>query len=276
MPFSLSIRVVLVALGVALLAGCGGGGTSTVPDNVDAAHTITVAPNGLFAPFILVVDANATVKWANQDSVTHAIKTTPDTLSFLNPEVLNLLAPAGGKALFTFTKPGIYHYYDDSQATWNDTDNRVSANSLTTYPLAMEGIVWVRGALRGIPATVTNLLGAQSDEYADEFVAITTGGTVTWKNPNTNTQAIDVVTGWKPPINPAATISQMTLKGTTDAPPNGASKTLKFTTPGLYYYYCALRASIDPTSHRAEAHDETTGGSSEYPIAMEGFVLVVG
>jgi hypothetical protein len=40
----------------------------------------------------------------------------------------------------------------------------------------------------------------------------------------------------------------------------------------LYYYYCANHALINKDWHRVQAFKE----SSEYPIPMEGFILVVG
>lgn len=271
-------RLALAVVALLLLAGCGGGGsTTTTPDTIDAAHTITIARHGLFAPFILVVQANSTVKWVNHDGVAHHITTTPLTRNYLNPTGISLVAPAGGKVLFPLTHPGLYQYFDDTEATWDARTNRVSANlGAPNYPLAMEGLIWVQGTIAGLAKHADNPLGAQSDQYTQEFIAIAKGGTVTWHNPNTDPQAIDTVTGWTAPINPVDIIGQTPLKGTNDDPPYGETRTFTFTTTGLYYYYCSLRASVDPASHRAKAFDESQGGATDFPEPMEGFVLVGG
>jgi len=60
------------------------------------------------------------------------------------------------------------------------------------------------------------------------------------------------------------------IPGTTNAPPNGGTAAFTFHTPGLYYYFCAEHADINSTWHRASAHKD----ASEYPMPMEGFVLV--
>jgi hypothetical protein len=44
-----------------------------------------------------------------------------------------------------------------------------------------------------------------------------------------------------------------------------------FSDPGLYYYYCSAHASINARWHRAVANTD----ASEFPIPMEGFILVV-
>jgi hypothetical protein len=51
----------------------------------------------------------------------------------------------------------------------------------------------------------------------------------------------------------------------------GAFVTILFDIPGLYYYYCRNHAEVDPVDHRVTAR----AMSSEFPVPMEGFVLVV-
>jgi hypothetical protein len=51
----------------------------------------------------------------------------------------------------------------------------------------------------------------------------------------------------------------------------GGSTTVLFNTPGLYYYYCRNHDKVDPATKRAFPLPM----ASEYPIPMEGFVLVI-
>lgn len=54
--------------------------------------------------------------------------------------------------------------------------------------------------------------------------------------------------------------------------PGGETITIIFSKPGLYYYYCANHALVNKDWHRVQAFKQ----ASEYPIPMEGFILVVG
>jgi plastocyanin len=235
-----------------------------------AAVTIPEAQD-VFSPFLLVVKPATVVTWQNQDTVSHIIMTTWDQSSFLNPEPFSLYAPARQNVSFTFTQPGVYDYFDNMQAKWDDTDHRVAAHKgVPNFPLAMEGIIWVQGHIDNLPFSVTNVIPNGKDDFTSDFLAIQQGGTVSWHNADTDTHFVSAVAGWSGLIN-AMNIGVQQIKGTQDMPPKGETKTITFTVPGLYYYYCSSHASLNETWHRAQAHQD----ASEYPVPMEGFVLVV-
>jgi plastocyanin len=225
----------------------------------------------VFSPFLLVVKPGTVVRWQNQDSVSHIIMTTWDQSAFLNPQPFSLYAPARQTVSFTFSQPGIYDYFDNTQAKWDDADHRVAAHKgVPNFPLAMEGIIWVQGHIDGLPSAVTNLIPNGKDDFTSDFLAIQQGGTVSWHNADTDVHYISEVAGWSAPIN-GMTISALQIKGTQGMPPKGETKTITFAVPGLYYSYCSSHASLNELWHRAQALQD----ASEYPMAMEGFVLVV-
>jgi len=235
---------------------------------------LVTIPQGqeVFSPFILTVQPNTFVTWQNNDSVSHMVMTTWDQSNFLNPQAFALHAAAGQKVSFTFTRPGLYDYFDTSRAIWDKTEDRVRAKkSGPNYPLSMEGIVWVQGQISGLPSSATNAIPRGKDDFTTDFLAITQGGAVSWQNNDTDTHYIDMVYGWSRPINPVD-LGPNKIKGTDDAPPNGGSLTIHFTKLGLYYYYCSAHADVNLQWHRAAAHQD----ASEAPIPMEGFVLVMG
>ena len=233
--------------------------------------TVTI-PQGqdTFEPFILPVKPNTAVTWKNNDTVAHTIVTTPDQNNFLNLEAFSLNVAAGQSVTFTFKMPGLYHYYDNTMSTWDTATARVAAKKeVPHFPLAMDGIIWVQGPISNLPSGGTNRIPNMHDDFATEFIAINQGGTVSWHNFDTDLHLLAPVPGWPAPINPAQ-IGINRIAGT-DGVPGGDTVTLIFNTPGLYYYYCATHAQIDATWHRALA----LKSASEYPVPMEGFVLVV-
>jgi plastocyanin len=234
--------------------------------------TVTIPPSqDLFEPFILPVPLHTTVTWKNNDTVTHLFTTTPDQLTFLNPQVFSFTVPAGKSVNFTFTHAGLYHYYEKNLSTWNTRFARVAARKgVPHYPLAMDGVIWVEGPISHLPDATLNQVPLKHDELAYEFVAINQFGSVTWHNFDTDPHFIGLVPGWTTPINPTR-IGLYRISGTNDVL-GGASATVIFNKPGLYYYYCRSHDHFDPSSYRALA--VTT--ASEYPLPMDGFVLVVG
>lgn len=244
--------------------------SSTTPKQ-STSPTVTIPQaQEVFAPFIQTVQPHTTVTWKNDDTVTHMITTTWDQSTFMNPEPFSMIVSAGQTATFTFTKSGIYHYFDNTQATWDTKLNRVSAHKgVPNFPLAMEGIIWVQGPITGLSSSVMNGIPSGNDNFTNEFVAITQGGTVSWHNADTDQHVIALVQGWSSPVN-TETISITPIAGT-NAMKNGETKTLSFNKPGLYYYYCPNHAAQNTQWHRAQAHPD----ASIFPIAMEGFVLVI-
>jgi len=135
----------------------------------------------------------------------------------------------------------------------------------------MDGIIWVQGSIPNLPMTARNYVVHLRDQIALNFVAVRTGGTVTWHNYDTDAHFFQPVLGWDAPINPAD-IGINNLEGSDEVPPDGGSRSITFDKPGLYYYYCFTHAAIDPVLLRVYAKEM----ASEYPIPMEGFVLVTG
>lgn len=274
----LNFTLAVAVLGATLLIACGSS-PSNGPGPTSAStppHTASVTipkGQGLFSPFILAVKPNTIVTWQNNDSVSHTIMTTWDQSTFLNPQAFSLRADAGQKVAFTFTRSGLYDYFDNTRAKWVDADQRVKANTgVPNFPLAMEGVIWVQGHMSGLPSSADNVIPNGKDEFTTDFIAIKQGGTVVWHNRDTDKHFVAVVYGWSVPINPAD-IGPYQIKGTQAAPPTGAIIAVTFTTPGLYYYYyCSAHADVNGTWHRAQARKD----ASEAPIPMEGFVLVVG
>jgi hypothetical protein len=88
---------------------------------------------------------------------------------------------------------------------------------------------------------------------------------------------VALVPGWAALSDPPQTQAEINpidigvnrIAGTDDVP-GGDTITVIFDKPGLYYYYCVNHAHIDAVTHRAEAFKL----ASEYPIPMEGFILV--
>jgi plastocyanin len=275
--FRLSYKLATMGLGMMLLVACGSASISetSMSNSAPTAHTASVAiPLGqeLFDPFILVVQPGTRVTWQNNDSTDHTIASTPEHNSFLNPQVFSLAAASSQNVSLTFTKPGIYDYFDKTQAMWDATDQRVQANkNEPNFPLAMEGIIWVQGSLSSLPSVAANVIPSGKDDFTTDFLAIRRGGTVSWHNGDTDVHFVGQVTGWPTPINPV-NIGNNQLNGTDATPPHGQTKTMTYSTPGLYYYYCSAHADVNMQWHRVQAHPN----ASEYPIPMEGFLLVVG
>jgi plastocyanin len=274
-----NLALTIMLLLATLLAACSSlsiSGTTDMsrPGKPAQSNAIVTIPSGqdLFEPFIVAVRPGTMVIWQNQDKVAHNIMTTWDHSSFLNPEPFALTAAPGKQAAFTFTTPGIYDYFDSSQARWDTTDHRVAAhNNGPNFPLAMEGVIWVQGAIKGLPATASNVIPNGKDEFRTDFIAIARNGAVSWHNGDTDTHFISLVQGWPVPIN-SNPFGAIEIKGVQAAPPHGGTSVVRFHTAGLYYYYCSAHATINTTWHRAQAQRS----ASEYPIPMEGFILVGG
>jgi plastocyanin len=239
---------------------------------IPVAHaTVTILPRqDLFSPFILPVKIDTAVTWKNEDSILHNFATTPNQSVFLNPQLFAFTVPAGHEVTFLFKKPGMYHYYETISDGWDATYGRVKAYpGIAHYPEAMDGVIWVQGSIKGLPSSVLAFVVDGHDIFTPEFLAIAVDGAVTWHNLDEYPHFVGLVAGWFAPINPV-NIGIYRLDGT-DGIPGGQSVTILFTKPGLYYYYCRNHDVVDPAFHRAVALTM----ASEYPIPMEGFVLVV-
>src|SRR5690242_20114448 len=149
----LSYTLAAGVIGVTFLVACGSSSsssTSTRSGNPSPHSASVTIPQGqeLFVPFILAVQPNTLVTWQNNDTVAHTIMTTWDQSTYLNPQAFSLTAAAGQKVSFTFMRPGVYDYFDKTEAQWDEKNHRVKANQgVPSFPLAMEGIIWVQGPL---------------------------------------------------------------------------------------------------------------------------------
>ena len=261
-----------IALCASLLAACGKPHVATAP-------TITIdAATKLFTPFVTTINPNTTLTFENADSDTHDIKTVPNADSssigvYLNAETIDQSLSGGQVYTHTFTTPGLYDLYDDTQATIDPTYHRVKANAGTAgFPFAPEAVIWVRGNPPGnIAPDAKNRVISGVDDFQYQFTAVQYHGTLTMHNYDTDKHyASDP--GPFDGMNPTQ-IGNGTneLDGTDAAPPDGADYSLTFDLPGLYYFYCTAHADFDQGAQRAKPH--TT--ASVYPIVMESFVLVV-
>ncbi len=271
-----AVMLAALALIPALLAGCGPSSPATGTTDAglaSAPNTITMLRGqDVFDPFILQVQPGATVTFHNADVTAHTIVTTPESSGFLNLTTFSLTVASGQSATLALSQPGLYHYYDNTVGSWSTGYNRVMPDQgIPRYPMAMEGVIWVQGNIAGLPSHAFNYVVHLKDQIAINFLAIQTGGTVTWHNYDTDAHFFQTVLGWGAPINPVD-VGINNLRGSDLVPPNGESKSITFTQPGLYYYFCFTHSQVDPNLLRVFAKSF----ASEYPIPMEGFVLVTG
>jgi plastocyanin len=269
-----------IVLCATLLTACGStnstsNAVATTPTPINGTIIID-AETQLFMPFITVVDVNAQVTFTNNDTTAHDVKSVPladpSQANFLNPTgSINQTVQGGATKKLTFTKPGLYDLYDDTQATIDKTYHRVAANkNAAGFPYAAEAVIWVKGTITGLPKTTKNSIIAANDAFQFDFVAVATNGTGIWHNFDVDAHYVSITPSFAG-LNPAKVGDNVNrVLGTDGAPPKGADLSLTFTTPGLYYYYCAAHANFDTTLNRVNAHYDT----SIFPLVMEGFVLV--
>ena len=178
-------------------------GNEPVKTLLTAVVTIPSSKN-LFEPFILPVQPGTVVTWQNNDGQAHPFTTTPDRNSFLNPRRFSFDVAAGASVHFTFTRPGLYHYYETRLDSWNSFLSRVVAGAnKINYPLSMEGVIWVQGSPGRLPSTAVNFVLSGHDDFAYEFLAIRQDGAVTWHNLDTDaTSSVRLMAGPRLSIQP--------------------------------------------------------------------------
>ena len=248
----------------------GNAGISVTRTALHASVTISRAQD-LFAPFLLAIQPYTVVTWHNDDTLAHVFTTSYVYCTFLYLHAFSLTVLPGQSRQFTFTQPGLYHYYDPTAATWNTTFSRVAARrGSSRFPLAMDAVIWVQGPISGLPTAALNSIPAGHDEYTREFLAVSSPAAVSWHNFDEDAHFFGQVPNWPTPINPAD-VGLYRMSGTHDVP-GGQTITILFDTPGLYYYYCRNHDQVDAATRRAQALTK----ASEYPLPMEGFLLVVG
>ncbi len=263
--------------GILLLVITGCGTTTNIQVNntnnfvVDTPNTVVIPQaQDIFVPFILPVQMHATVTWHNDDVVPHTIVTTPENDVYLNVQTITLTVQPHQTVSLKLDHAGLYHYYDSQFATWDSSYQRVAPNKgVPKFPMEMDGVIWVQGNIPNLPASAANAVVHLKDQILHNFVAIKTGGSVSWHNYDTDAHFFQTVLGYDAPINPVD-VGINNLLGSDASPPDGETRSITFDQPGLYYYYCFTHAEVDPITLRVIAKDM----ASEYPIQMEGFVLV--
>jgi plastocyanin len=239
------VVLVILVLGVAVL----GSSVWTPYASVQAAGTTVTIPGDYYLPAAIMVEVGQTVTWVNKDSDPHVTTTVPGTSA-----TFTLATEAGKSSSFKFTKPGVYGYYCLDHATYNPKVHRVVARKQSdSYPLAMEGLVVVRGpGLTGAPSATVRLSGGA---YAPDIAVVQAGGKVTWTNGDTGAHAVVVKGAGVPKLDLAA----------------GKSQTATFAKPGIYFFYDEGHAAYNPKLGLAAAKK----GTPTFPIAMQGYVIVL-
>jgi plastocyanin len=157
---------------------------------------------------------------------------------------------------FKFTKPGVYVYYCQEHATYDPKTHRVMARKETDqYPIAMEGLIVVRGpGFVGAPTASVTIPG---DSYVPYVTVVRAGGTVTWTNKDSERHMVAGAPG------DGAAFELNVFPG------KSQSKT--FATPGILFYYCDLHATYNPKLGLAAAKKD----ADIFPASQQGYVIVL-
>jgi plastocyanin len=221
---------------------------------------ITIPNNDIFAPYMTVLNAGDSVTWLNQDSVLHTILSAPSIQGgAVNPQQFQIVLGAGKAASLTLRHPGLYYYYCDAHTTFQDQGPAAARPGMRAYPVPMDGFLYVLGS--GVSGLAKqSVILSTDDRFTPWLTLINPGGTVTWTNQTQRALTVQGAPGYGL-VNPTPLTMQI-------APGSSASHT--FTSVGVYDYYAAERASLDPIWMRPAALPGTAG----YPIPMEGIVAV--
>jgi plastocyanin len=265
--------MVVVAFGAVLLSACTVGSAGSAPSASGQAtatvvapgagasnHAITIPNNDIYAPYMSVLNAGDTVTWLNQDSILHTILTAPTTTGgAVNPEQFQIVLGPGKAASQTLRHPGLYYYYCDAHTTFHDQGPAEARPGMRAYPVPMDGFLYVLGpGISGV-AKQSVIMSAE-DRFTPWLTVTNQGGTVTWTNQTQRTLTVRGAPGYGL-VNPTPLTIQLA---------SGSSSSLTFNTVGIYDYYAAERASVDPIWMRPAA----MSGAASYPTPMEGVVAV--
>lgn len=277
---SKSFWVGAVTLGL-IAAGCGSAqqppaaqpqAPSTAPQSTDATtstqqgsaikvtkaeDTRTIVMSGsVYTPPVAVAKTGDTVTWVNKDTVPHTVTSFPS-----DKQAFNLTISPGKSATVTFNQPGIERYYSTKDATYSTKMKDVEAKqSAKAYPIPMEGAIVVlnaKGSLADTRAQVT--IPDSTMDFEPWAVVIPAGATLTFTNNDGDAHAVASVPGYA-----ASTINTFVLKG------NGGTGSINLTQPGVYYYYCPLHATWEPSVQQLKPLK--VYGS--YPFEMAGLIVV--
>lgn len=215
-----------------------------------ATYTVT-SPGDYFMPRTLSVNVGDTVIFNNTDTDAHTIISVPDA-----PDQIELALESGKQGSFTFTKPGIYHYYCSLHAGYDaDTTMIKAVTTADVFPAAMEGVIVVNGA--GFTAGNSVTVTTPGDLFTPYAAVVKAGGTVTFNNTDTDVHTVQTVAG-------APEAVTLEIKG-------GDKATFTFTKPGVYEYYCTVHAAWDDTLKEAKA----VKTADIYPESMAGYIIVL-
>lgn len=242
-------------IGVAgLLAACGGsasGGTSG--GGSPSSATITIPKADRFEPFLLEVASGGKVTWTNQDSDAHTVVSMPT-----DPVDFKFVVMPGKSVSQTFSQPGIYGYFCDAHSDYDPATGLVKAKKgADAYPISMYGIVVVTGSNLPVFSGRAKVVMPSADRFDPLAIAVHQGTRVSWSN--LDSDAHTVLT------DPTDTVQFKFV-----APARG-TVSYTFDKVGMFPYYCDAHATWNADIKRVQARP----GSSEYPAAMEGVVIVL-
>src|SRR6202162_4156396 len=241
--------------GVAILASCGGG-SSTSPNSaagLPSTATVTIPKADRFEPFLLEIAAGGTVTFTNKDTDAHTVVSMPT-----DPVDFKLLVESGKSVKLTVSQPGIYGYYCDAHSDYDRVTGLVKAKKgASAYPISMYGIILEGGGSLPLSAGKAKIVMPPPARFEPLAIAVKQGTQVTWTN--LDSDAHTVLT------DPVVSVQFKFV-----VPANGhASYT--FDKAGMYPYFCDAHATWNSELKRVQARP----GSSEYPAAMEGVVFVL-
>jgi plastocyanin len=254
------ISIIVASLLLYAVASKGSGSTATTASSATtslAAYpmsaTVTIPHADRFEPFVVEVNAGATVTWRNQDTDAHTVVAMPT-----DPVDFRLTVRSGESASFSFAQAGVYGYYCDIHSAYDSATGLVKADKGTdAYPISMYGIILVVDSSLAVAGGHDKVVVPGADRFQPLATVVHARTTVGWTNTDTDPHSI---------FSPPGTTQVLNLV----ARP-GKTSDFAFQTPGVYTYYCNIHAQWNGDLHRVQA----LSGSSEYPAAMEGVVFVV-
>jgi plastocyanin len=236
--------------------GNAGGGSSSAPPPPPKTWDVQIPKADRFDPWFLQINVGDTIKWTNGDTDSHAAVSIPGA-----PDQFTGVIAPNQSFSFTFKKAGVYSYYCNVHADFDDKTKRVKCHQdASEFPAAMEGLVVVLGPdLQSQASDSASVQIPKEDRFDPYWVVVKKGGKVTWTNNDTDAHAVIAT-----PDAPEQ-FQQPNLPG------NGGKFDHTFNKPGIYPYYCNIHVDYDSNTKLFKAHKD----ASAFPIAMAGFVIVV-
>ena len=258
------IVMILASCGAGATAGPRGATSTPTPNGViggATTHTIIVPHTDLFAPYILVVNAGDSVTWMNNDTVAHTVVSAPRAnAGTIDPTAFQFILQPGAQSTLVLQQPGVYYYYCGIHVLLNSQGRASAMPSMRPYPLPMDGVIYVRGpGLSAAPSAIITL--STTNQFTPWIVVVNRAASITWSNQTDQAQDVRTTPGYGS-VNPMPMSIHLAPSG---------SATLPFPAPGIYDYYAAATAMVDPVWQRVMARPSMAG----YPVATEGMVVVL-